>query len=118
MTFKSLSKSFSQFLVRLRKKRRIHSLPKSGWVEVERMGFQWRLHMDTDIGRRIAIQGIIDPQTTRLVKDLVRPGMQVLDVGANIGYFTLIMARAAGPSGHVWAFEPTKKYRYRAFCWT
>ena len=111
MPFKSSSEIFSHYLGRIRKKMRIDSLPKSGWVEVKRMGFHWRLDMDTDIGRAIAVQGIIEPQTTRLVKDLVRPGMQVLDVGANIGYFTLIMAQAAGLSGRVWAFEPTKKYR-------
>ena len=36
----------------------------------------------------------------------VRPGMCVFDVGANIGYYTLLAARAVGPSGRVYAFEP------------
>ncbi len=36
----------------------------------------------------------------------VRAGMCVFDVGANIGYYTLLAARAVGPSGRVYAFEP------------
>ncbi len=111
MTFKPFNKFVSQLLGRLRKKMRIQSLPKSGWVEVERMGFHWRLDMDTYIGRMIAIHDVFEPDTTRLLTDLVKPGMHVLDVGANIGYFTLLMAQAVGPKGHVWAFEPTQKYR-------
>lgn len=35
-----------------------------------------------------------------------REGMCVFDVGANIGYYTLLAARAVGPSGRVYAFEP------------
>jgi FkbM family methyltransferase len=37
---------------------------------------------------------------------LVRPGMQVADVGANIGLYSLLLAQLAGPSGRVFAFEP------------
>jgi FkbM family methyltransferase len=37
---------------------------------------------------------------------VVRPGDVVLDIGANIGLFTLVAARAVGPSGSVHAFEP------------
>jgi FkbM family methyltransferase len=37
---------------------------------------------------------------------LLKPGMVVVDVGANIGMYTLFAARAVGPSGRVLAFEP------------
>lgn len=40
------------------------------------------------------------------VRRLVRPGMKVLDVGANAGFYTLAFSRLVGPTGHVWAFEP------------
>jgi FkbM family methyltransferase len=39
------------------------------------------------------------------VRDWVRPGMVVYDVGANIGYLSLLLARAVGPGGRVFAFE-------------
>ena len=44
--------------------------------------------------------------TTKLFRRLIQPGMVVVDVGANIGYFTLIAAELVGPSGTVYAFEP------------
>ena len=37
---------------------------------------------------------------------LVRPGMTVLDVGANLGLYTLLLAKLVGPTGRVVAFEP------------
>jgi len=42
------------------------------------------------------------------VKQEVRPGQTVLDVGANLGYYTLLFARAVGVSGRVFAFEPVE----------
>jgi FkbM family methyltransferase len=36
----------------------------------------------------------------------VKPGQKVLDLGANIGLMTLLLANRVGPSGHVHAFEP------------
>jgi len=41
------------------------------------------------------------------VRALVRPGMHVLDIGANYGVYALTLGRCAAPSGKVWAFEPT-----------
>lgn len=42
----------------------------------------------------------------RFLRELLQPGDQVLDIGANHGVYTLSMAKAIGPVGHVWAFEP------------
>jgi FkbM family methyltransferase len=50
--------------------------------------------------------GAYEPETVSLFTHLVRPGMTVLDVGAHIGYFTLLAARAVGATGRVYAFEP------------
>ncbi len=41
------------------------------------------------------------------VKQVLRPGARVIDIGANYGVYTLSMAAAVGDQGHVWAFEPT-----------
>lgn len=42
----------------------------------------------------------------RLFDEVVRQGDTVLDVGANIGYNTVYLSRAVGPSGRVIAIEP------------
>lgn len=41
-----------------------------------------------------------------LVLSLLRPGMHAVDVGANIGYYLLLLARAVGPGGSISCFEP------------
>ena len=40
------------------------------------------------------------------IAEAVRPGDWVIDVGANVGHYTLPLAKAVGPSGRVIAFEP------------
>lgn len=42
----------------------------------------------------------------RFLKRKLRPGMSFLDVGANIGFYTLIAAKRVGQSGYVYSFEP------------
>ncbi len=44
--------------------------------------------------------------TTRYFKKHIRKGMVVVDVGANVGYFTRLFSKLVGPEGKVYAFEP------------
>lgn len=54
----------------------------------------------------LARHGCFEPFETELVVNEVRPGDVALDLGAHIGYYTLLLARLVGPSGRVVAFEP------------
>jgi FkbM family methyltransferase len=45
--------------------------------------------------------------TLASIANFVRPGQTVFDVGAHIGYFTTYFAHLVGPTGHVFAFEPS-----------
>jgi FkbM family methyltransferase len=47
--------------------------------------------------------------TTSLFQKIVHRGDVVLDLGANLGYFTLLAAQAVGPQGRVFSFEPEPK---------
>lgn len=49
--------------------------------------------------------GTYEADLQSALQDLVRPGMVLYDVGANVGYISLMMARLAGASGRVYAFE-------------
>lgn len=55
----------------------------------------------------LTLCGEYEPHTTKLVKEIVKPGDKVIDAGASIGYFTNQLARQAGEKGYVYAFEPT-----------
>ncbi|MDD5109704.1 MAG: FkbM family methyltransferase [Patescibacteria group bacterium] len=50
-----------------------------------------------------------EPLTTKVFEGVIKPGMTVVDLGANIGYFTLLAARLVGHEGKVFAFEPEPK---------
>lgn len=45
--------------------------------------------------------------SSNALKKLLKKGMTAINIGANIGYFTLLMAKYVGPKGRVFAFEPS-----------
>ena len=47
-----------------------------------------------------------EPHTTAVFEQHVRPGMTVVDVGANVGWFSMLAAALVGPGGRVVAVEP------------
>ena len=50
--------------------------------------------------------GVYEKAETRFFQSACRDGMTFLDVGANLGYYTALAARAVGPNGRVLAVEP------------
>jgi FkbM family methyltransferase len=61
------------------------------------------------------LRGKYERHTRTLFEDAVKSGMRVLDLGAHIGYFTLLAARAVGSTGRVYAFEPDPA-NYKFLC--
>lgn len=47
-----------------------------------------------------------EPEETELVRTILRPGAVFVDVGAHVGYYTLLASGLVGQSGAVYAFEP------------
>jgi len=80
---------------------------KGAETQVRRHGFRWQLDLDEGIDFSIWLLGAFEPATVRAYERLVRPGSVALDIGANIGAHTLPLARTVGPTGKVYAFEPT-----------
>jgi FkbM family methyltransferase len=62
--------------------------------------------LDDYIVRYYFLFGLRKDPSFRLGRDLVRPGDTVIDVGANIGLWVMGVARAAGPTARIHAFEP------------
>lgn len=56
---------------------------------------------------------VSDKQKIILFKKIIKPGMRVLDIGANIGFYTILFSKLVGEKGKVFAFEPdAKNYRH------
>jgi len=68
------------------------------WIRVSGVaGLEWHVLLGQDVAEAAAAEAL-----TKLVK----PGQTIIDVGANIGYFSLTAAVLVGDSGRVIAFEP------------
>jgi FkbM family methyltransferase len=79
-----------------------------------------RIEVQTSFGSRIRIKNLFEfhqralfeddllwePEVQAALNALLRPGAVFLDVGANLGFFSLLAAKLVGPSGSVHAFEP------------
>ena len=77
---------------------------------LETVALPWKLKIVVDtedtVGNAIASQGLYDIVTTEVIWRLTEPGDSAIDIGANIGYFTGLLAIRVGKDGRVSAFEP------------
>ncbi len=70
---------------------------------------------DKYIGRSLELYGEFSQLEVELIEQVVRPGWQVVEAGANIGSHTVPLARLVGESGQVHAFEP-QRVVFQALC--
>ena len=75
-----------------------------------RFGDLFWLDRNNYVDQCIIGSGLFEERSTEIARRLVKPGATVLDVGANIGYYTTLLARLVGENGRVIAFEPTEYY--------
>ncbi len=86
-----------------------HNAFLGGEMSICRVLGRYKMFVDTgDIGlsTHLLIDGYWKMWTTEAMQRVVRPGSTAVDVGANLGYFTLLLADLVGTSGQVHAFEP------------
>lgn len=67
-------------------------------------GFWLQVPLEDRIGRLMWV-GAYEPELRKLLKNFLQPGMVFLDVGAHIGYFSVLAAARVIPEGEVHAFE-------------
>lgn len=59
------------------------------------------------VGATCFVQRSWEPPVESVIRKLLQSGHVALDIGANIGYFSAVMAKTVGPNGLTIAFEPT-----------
>src|SRR5262245_39952832 len=60
---------------------------------------------DTQIAVNTYLYDVWEPSVSALWLSLLRPGMCVIDIGANKGYFSLLAAKRVLPRGRVFSYE-------------
>jgi FkbM family methyltransferase len=83
------------------------------WVAVRSGPAQGvRLLIDTQ-KEKFLWTGLHEPAVQAALQELLRPGMTFWDVGAHVGFFTVLGSRLVGAGGAVHAFEPMNENRLR-----
>jgi FkbM family methyltransferase len=62
--------------------------------------------LDRSLAPHMMLDGYWEMWITQALLRHVKPGMHVVDIGANFGYYSLLLADCVGPKGHLWALEP------------
>jgi FkbM family methyltransferase len=92
------------------KRKRDWLLARQEYLDEPKRTLGFKIFLDpedmSDISALIATSGWPNLPVTCLMSAMLRPGMNVVDVGANLGFYTLLAANAVRESGRVWSFEP------------
>jgi FkbM family methyltransferase len=125
MPFKTkISENTIGFLMRLYRNSPLHSyglgrllarllswvilLRKKSLIIKEINDVKYELDLNEVIDSSLYFSGTFEQDVEQIISRCLRPGMCILDIGANIGYHTFRMAKIAGEGGHVYAIEPTQ----------
>lgn len=65
-----------------------------------------KIYLDSKDSLGLSLDPNYESQETQLLKKIIKKNSTVIDIGANIGYFTLLLAKLVGPDGKVFSFEP------------
>ena len=80
---------------------------ENSWVKVN--GRRLYLHPDSSSCRPLFLEGFLERVETSLFKKSINKGATVIDIGAHIGYYTVLASDLVGRKGKVFAFEPDPK---------
>ena len=82
---------------------------KIGVRKMKKRIFNYQMYLDTKdkgLSRTLFLYGRREIDHYIMLHEILKPGMKILDIGANIGYYAIMESIAIGPSGKVTAFEP------------
>ena len=64
-------------------------------------GYVFPVDRGTLLGWYVHFFGTYEPEVQEQIKEILYPGSISMDVGANVGWHTLLMAQLAGPGGKI-----------------
>jgi FkbM family methyltransferase len=111
---RNVARSGPQF----RGKQRLLNLlcPRDSARQFDVFGFSMALDLRESIQRDVFLERY-ELKETALVRRVLQPGMTIIDVGANVGYYTALASSIVGAHGTVLAFEPSPYAYSRLMEW-
>ena len=83
---------------------------KNGLVIKKILDYKMYLDLDdTGLSKELLFKGIREELQTEIWRKMIKPGMSVLECGANLGYYALMEASIVGNKGKIYAIEPIPK---------
>ncbi|MBP9762650.1 FkbM family methyltransferase [Patescibacteria group bacterium] len=61
---------------------------------------------DQGISTELYLTGVHEANSTNFIRQELKPGMTIVEIGANIGYYTLLESKIIGETGKIIAYEP------------
>lgn len=101
-----IGKQFHNFILKYIKKKNITIIKKVNSNVLIKINDSKFIIRNYQIYYDLIRYGAHEPTSTYIFNKLLKKGMVVLDIGANIGYFTLIASKLVGDKGKIYAFEP------------
>ncbi len=71
-------------------------------------GLEFQIHPKGELAEFLSLGPLFERTEMKQVASLLKPGMKVVDAGANIGLYSLLAAKCIGEGGQIWAFEPSQ----------
>ena len=72
-------------------------------------GVEIQLIPEGEIAEFLTVQQFFEKTEMTLTAALLKPGMTVIDVGANVGVYSILAEKRVGNNGQIWAFEPSRE---------
>jgi FkbM family methyltransferase len=79
-------------------------------------GLTVQIYLGNDASLPLFIGGSVEPNEFAFLDSVLKEGMVFVDAGANEGLYSLFASRCVGPSGRVFAFEPSQRELDRLTC--
>ncbi len=70
-------------------------------------GIAIQLFPEGEVAEFLSVQRFFERTELALIASYLKPGMTVVDIGANIGVYSILAEKLVGETGNVWAFEPS-----------
>lgn len=73
------------------------------WLDLGGLGLDLK---ENSISKQLVLDGAREPESTKIIKEIIRRGDVILEIGANIGYYVLLEASLLSKNGKIYAIEP------------